>query len=408
MNIENVTITGPANGFVISTLANNVVYGIWFNDASGTVSNNVTVENILQQMNPQAPAPQTGRAIRADAVTGPRTVTITGTTVRNYQKSGFEARNLGAPMTMDVSGSTAGPPADLPGFIAQNAISYVGASGTIEHNTIHGSTAETTQGPAGPSPSTAVLLSGAVNVTVNENTIVGVSSDLGISVSANSSGITLSRNSVTRTPPTPANPLNPGVGIDVEWPTSSATLICNTFAGWIVNVQGAIQIGCAPLPDGAECNAYSAPTRTVEGGTGPVTWALAEGSDPLPPGLTLNTADGTITGTPTAAGTYPFTLQVTDSTEPPLAATSPQSITIAPGCQTPTPTPTVTPTPTPTPTASGGGSGQTPAAAAAPSGELAFTGASGLRPMLTAALALLVAGITLTALVARRGRAGGH
>ena len=39
MNIRNLTVSGPANGFVVSTLANNVVYGIWFNDAGGTVDN---------------------------------------------------------------------------------------------------------------------------------------------------------------------------------------------------------------------------------------------------------------------------------------------------------------------------------------------------------------------------------
>ena len=41
----------------------------------------------------------------------------------------------------------------------------------------------------------------------------------------------------------------------------SATLICNTFSGWNNNIVGAIQIGCTPLPDGAECEAYSAHAR---------------------------------------------------------------------------------------------------------------------------------------------------
>ena len=74
------------------------MYGIFFNDASGTVDN-VIVEHIFQQQNPLSPANQTGRAIRADGLTGARTVTITATTVRDYQKSGFEARGS---MTMDI------------------------------------------------------------------------------------------------------------------------------------------------------------------------------------------------------------------------------------------------------------------------------------------------------------------
>ena len=46
------------------------------------------------------------------------------------------------------------------------------------------------------------------------------------------------------------------------------------------------------------------------GGTGATTYTLASGA--LPPGLTLN-SNGTISGTPTAAGTYAYTLRLIDS-----------------------------------------------------------------------------------------------
>ncbi|HYI94509.1 MAG TPA: putative Ig domain-containing protein [Bryobacteraceae bacterium] len=55
--------------------------------------------------------------------------------------------------------------------------------------------------------------------------------------------------------------------------------------------------------------AYSA-GLSATGGSAPYTWALAGGA--LPSGLTLNPA-GTITGTPTAAGSFSFTAQVTDA-----------------------------------------------------------------------------------------------
>jgi hypothetical protein len=45
------------------------------------------------------------------------------------------------------------------------------------------------------------------------------------------------------------------------------------------------------------------------GGDGTYTWAMTGGA--LPPGLTM--ADGAISGTPTAAGTYPFAVSLTDS-----------------------------------------------------------------------------------------------
>lgn len=49
----------------------------------------------------------------------------------------------------------------------------------------------------------------------------------------------------------------------------------------------------------------------VYGGTPPYSFALVGGT--LPPGLTLNTSTGNISGTPTLSGTYTFTVQVTDS-----------------------------------------------------------------------------------------------
>jgi hypothetical protein len=58
--------------------------------------------------------------------------------------------------------------------------------------------------------------------------------------------------------------------------------------------------------------AYSYYTR-VTGGTWPYTFSLAEGSLPLPAGITLNTATGELTGTPTTAGQYDFSIGVRDT-----------------------------------------------------------------------------------------------
>lgn len=61
-------------------------------------------------------------------------------------------------------------------------------------------------------------------------------------------------------------------------------------------------------PGGAVGQAYAgfAPTLGPAGVTQPVTYALGSGS--LPPGLMLNAATGAISGTPTQAGSYSFTL----------------------------------------------------------------------------------------------------
>jgi hypothetical protein len=52
---------------------------------------------------------------------------------------------------------------------------------------------------------------------------------------------------------------------------------------------------------------------TASGGTEPYTWSVLSGA--LPPGVTLNPASGLLSGTPTATGTYAFTVKVLDAND---------------------------------------------------------------------------------------------
>ena len=404
MTIQNLTVEGPVGGFQVCTEALNSLVGILFADANGSL-NNVIVDHIWQQPNPSdEPSCQTGRAIVARGIGTQRTVTITNTTVRDYQKNGIEARGT---VTMNVSGSTMGPPNNQEGLIAQNGLAYVlGASGTAANNpAIYGSGDNAQPPPEGPADGTAVILYGATNVTVDHNTIIGAKTDIGIAVVAGSTGIVISFNSVTRS--APDTPDLTGIGIGVNPPGArvsvtdavdpvgegaAATLICNTFSGWIAgrNIVGAVQISCVPHPTGTECENYSAAVLAVEGGVAPFVWSVVSGT--LPPGLSMAPATGAITGVPTSPGTFNFTVQVADSSTPALTATQPHTITIAPGCPTTT-TSTTTTTPAVLP--------PTPTTAAGSGGQLPTTGPTSDSPVFIGLL-VLVLGAILVAVTRRR------
>jgi hypothetical protein len=82
---------------------------------------------------------------------------------------------------------------------------------------------------------------------------------------------------------------------------------------------------------------YPGATLTAANGTAPYTWAITSGA--LPTGLSLSSA-GVLSGTPTAFGTFNFTVTVTDSATPPHTATASLSVLINPALASVTLNPT--------------------------------------------------------------------
>ena len=74
-----------------------------------------------------------------------------------------------------------------------------------------------------------------------------------------------------------------------------------------------LSITTVNVPQGHVGNSFSASVN-VAGGTPPYAWSLAAGS--LAPGLTLSGSSGLISGTPSAIGTYTFTIRVLDRGSP--------------------------------------------------------------------------------------------
>jgi Putative Ig domain len=64
-------------------------------------------------------------------------------------------------------------------------------------------------------------------------------------------------------------------------------------------------------PSSGQTGVFYTQTFPSGGNIGTVTFSIASGS--LPPGLTLNSATGVASGTPTTTGIFPFTVQVSDT-----------------------------------------------------------------------------------------------
>jgi len=95
--------------------------------------------------------------------------------------------------------------------------------------------------------------------------------------------------------------------------TSGVTAAPQQFSIGTASPSSLAIVSAATLPPGTVGIAYSQP-MTGMAGTPPYQWNVTQGS--LPPGITLTSAAASaalLAGTPSAAGTYTFSVQVTDS-----------------------------------------------------------------------------------------------
>src|SRR5579872_472231 len=122
----------------------------------------------------------------------------------------------------------------------------------------------------------------------------------------------------------PGLSLNPSSGVLSGTPTVTGT---STFTVQVMDSKNAtasgqftLAIGASnqplsittgsPLPNGTVGTVYSQ-TLAATGGGPPYAWSVSSGA--LPAGLSLDGSSGTLAGTPTAAGSSAFIVQVTDS-----------------------------------------------------------------------------------------------
>lgn len=104
--------------------------------------------------------------------------------------------------------------------------------------------------------------------------------------------------------------------------TSGATVADFTgTTGFSINMTAgpggacAVSVGVGTLPSTGTVGVSYSGSISASGGTSPYTFIVynASGTADLPPGLTLNASNGTVSGTPTTVGTYTPTIKVTDN-----------------------------------------------------------------------------------------------
>jgi hypothetical protein len=120
---------------------------------------------------------------------------------------------------------------------------------------------------------------------------------------ANPQGLSIDANTgvITGTPKTPG-----GFPIPVSLHDSTGSVFSLTYT---LTVFPAVSVTTTSLANGAPGTPYL-DRLAATGGSLPYTWTVSAGN--LPPGLGLTATNGQISGTPTAAGTFPFTVQVKD------------------------------------------------------------------------------------------------
>jgi Putative Ig domain len=107
---------------------------------------------------------------------------------------------------------------------------------------------------------------------------------------------------------------------------SSGPALTTSLPVSVVVTDSPVIVSTAPPPAGTLTYPYAGYGFAVaSGGSPPFTWKVTLGA--VPPGLTLG-ADGSLTGTPTAAGSFTFTATATDSAQPPASGSQPFTVTI--------------------------------------------------------------------------------
>ena len=251
-----------------------------------------------------------------------------GTVAVAYSQTVTASGGIGGPYTYSIGAGSL--PTGLSLNVGSGAITGTPSAGGAFSFTIH---AVDGNGNFGNRNYTVNI--GSNSLTVNPGALPGGTQGVNYSQTVSASGGTAPYSFAVSSGALPNGlSLNAGSGV-ISGTPSAAGAFNFTIRATDVNFNTGSQaytVNIAPvpltvnppaLPNGTLGLAYNQ-TITTSGGVAPFTYAVLSGA--LPTGLSLNAGSGAITGTPTAAGNYNFTIQSTDST--PNTGTRNYSVTI--------------------------------------------------------------------------------
>jgi hypothetical protein len=156
-----------------------------------------------------------------------------------------------------------------------------------------------------PTVSTVSLANGAVNAPYTQMlSAAGGKQPYTFTLAAGTlpAGLTLAAGAIAGVPTaTAVAPITVQVA-DANGKTGQKNFTLSIFNGLVIT---------SPNPPDSDVGATYSQTLSAVGGQTPYTWSISSGS--LPPGITLSSSGGTLSGSPTTAGTYTFTVTATDA-----------------------------------------------------------------------------------------------
>ena len=216
----------------------------------------------------------------------------TSTFTASVSDSGNPVESVSAPMTITV---------------APGALTITGS--TLPAVTVGSAYSQALQASGGATPYTWSITSGQL--------------PLGLSLSP-------STGAISGTPTASGTASFTATVMDSSSPAQAASVALTiVVAANQVNPPSPLTITGSALAAGTDGAAYSQTLRAT-GGTAPYSWSIPAGQ--LPAGLTLSASIGVISGTPSAsdaAGTYSFTVAVTDSKNPAQTVSASTSIPLS-------------------------------------------------------------------------------